>query len=459
MAPLSDYTLLPGENGRVWQISNRGEVAKAQKDGLQYLIKMYARYPISPESTLDYDGDIEKCQRVYNRIKTVYKALEAVDAGNNCIAYATEVINQRSGEDAGVMDVVPFVAGGKDLVQYSGSRNARLDLLQSVADAVQLIHSVNVRHGDLKLENTLFVKHFRGEKAVIIDFDHSFMEGDVPDGFNIGGTDGYHSPEVQEYINLYDENEMYFLSVSSKASGGKMDAKAIALASQDSNCKKRITRKSDIYSLGVLFYLFLTNKWPYDSSGNIDVNPAELDNKKYLVELITAMLENNPEDRPDAEIVAESLRAKRFVTNLSPFQEVWPEHKGYQYQLSVAGRTITRIRRKEIDGEKMYTVTFEGYPPRQYTFNMMRNLGILKQNAQQEELITVEETEALWPDDEKNYRINTDMLKKHGFVKMIRCQKERMGRTINEYALIKSDGYKITKSVQMAIIQGFLVKK
>ncbi len=378
MASLRDYTLLSGLNGRVWQIRNSSETAMAQRDGLQYIIKLYARYPAGYGSAARPEDDAEQYLRILRKLRSLNHALAEADAGTGRIAYATEVIDERSGEDIGIMEAVPVVAGGKDLSCYTGCFDDRLALLPDIADAVALVHSANIRHGDLKLENVLVYRDFGGERAVLIDFDHACMEGDVPDGFHIGGTDGYQAPEILDYIDFYDENEMDLIAMN--RSDDSLSSQRMTFLLHMTRRRMKITGKADIYSLGVLFYLFLTNQWPFDANGQIEVSPAALHDRDDLAKLIRAMLENDPAARPDAAQVATCLRRKRFVTYLPLFEAVWPEHEGYQYQTMAGGRKVTKIQRVEIDGEKSYTVTCEGFPPRIFTFAMMRRSGILKQN-------------------------------------------------------------------------------
>lgn len=461
MASLDDYNLFEA----FWAPSNLHSKNKGEKDGLPYLFKLYVRYPLDRDSTADYDGDVANCWRKLGQRQEINARLRAVDAGSGSLAYATEVINQvekgqgKGCDVRGVIEAVPFVAGGQELNQYTGSHAEKLILLQSIADAIALVHSAGIRHGDIKCENILFVRNGRDVKAVVIDFDHSFLEADVPDGEELGGTPEYCSPEVTEYGDAYAD-----YAYTPPASRKEEDARKLE------ERRKRVTLKSDIYALGVLFYFFLTGQWPSaacppdaEGAGEAKIDREALD-ETYLGDLIEAMLKTNPDERPDAEAVAESLRQKKLVCNLPAFQDVWPEHEAYHWA-EIAGVEITRIQRLEIDGQKMYRVTFGGCPPRPYTFGMLRNLGILQRNEQPnpagERILKVitDEKEALWS-REKEYRINYDKLKEYGFAKLVRYHGQFCGVTRKGYAFLKEDGTIGRVELPQAVIQyGFLVKK
>ena len=453
-----DYTLIPDEKNRLWKTSNSGEIAVAQKSGTRYRVKLYRRYPPSREGTPDYDGDVRACRAIFRRLKKVNEALRAADGGSGSIAYATEVMDNTKGDDKGIIEAVPLVVGGSDLSGYKGSREARLRLILSLAEAVQKIHAVGVRHSDLKLENVLCVVHGDTPKAVVIDFDHSYMDGDVPMGMDIGGTEGYQAPEILDYIDFCDEHERELRRAK--------DISA-ALRKQLERYQKNITLKVDIYALGVIFYLLLAEKSPY-VAGEVKVDWSALDGT-YLCELIEAMLSTDPKNRPDAEAVAESLRTKRFIREIEEIQPVWPEHEEYEYDLRATGREVVRICRTVVDGENMYSVTFRGNPSRVYSFQMMLNLQILKNKrakslaAKVKELMdarnaAMNKAPELWPEDSA-YRMDEEKMRAFGYVRFTRSVGERFGRPVNQYTFYRSDGTEDVKSRLMAIMQGFLVAK
>lgn len=453
-----DYTLIPNEKGRLWETRNSSEIAAAKKGGVQYRVKLHRRYPPSREGTHDYDGDVRACKAIYQRLKTVNDALRKADDGSGCIAFATEVMDNVKGDDQGIIEAVPLVAGSKDLSGYKSGKEATYKLIMSLAEAVQRIHAVGVRHSDLKMENVLCVVHGAAPKAVVIDFDHSYMDGDVPASTDIGGTEGYQPPEVLDYIDFCDEHERELRNPE-----GMSDA----LRGQILQLKKNITLKVDIYALGIIFYLLLTGKSPY-VAGGIKVDWSALDGR-YLCELLEAMLDANPDHRPSAEAVVETLRTKSFVREIEAIQPVWPEHEAYEYNLWATGREVVRIRRTVVDGEKMYMVTYRGNPPKLYSFKMLINLQILKMKsamslaAKVKALMDARNAAAgavaeLWPEDSA-YRINEERMRDFGFVRFSRSVGELNGSPANQYTFYRSDGTSETKFRRMAIMQGFLVLK
>ncbi|MBR4067712.1 MAG: hypothetical protein IKK08_03680 [Clostridia bacterium] len=443
---ISGYTIQPDDRGHDWRISSNMSVASATKAKRSYLMKIYIRYPSEEGFTMTrYKEAVDRCKAVLGDLRKLHDRLRRADAGTGRIAFAKEVLDNRTGDDQGVIEVVPFVEGARKLDSLSDTPS-RLMLLESLADAMVRIHSVNVRHGDLKLENALCVMHGSEPRAVMIDFDHSYMDGKVPHPDDVGGTDGYLPPEVVEYKSIEDDEDEELMA----------------------KLQSRITAKSDIFALGIMFYRILTAEKPpiINHAYQINLNHPAMQ-EQYINELIRAMTADDPDDRPDAGMVLQTLRDKAFVDNLPPFEDVWPEHEGYSYQTG-AGRAVKRIRRAKQGDELCYAVTFDGYAPRIYTFSMMKVKGLLAGKGgaaaagpAKPRTASVSGGEVidgyrmlgqgLSPADQAMYTLNEENMTAAGYVQIWHCLEEATGKPM--YALIKADKTRYVRSLRILVMQ------
>ncbi|MBN1898711.1 MAG: diguanylate cyclase [Spirochaetes bacterium] len=104
-----------------------------------------------------------------------------------------------------------------------------LDIICQLTDALQYVHSKGIIHRDLKPGNIIINKKGSKCQAKLLDFGVSFiMElGNIKGEEEIVGTFGYMSPEATGIIN------------------------------------KRIDERSDLYSLGIIFYKIFTGELPF----------------------------------------------------------------------------------------------------------------------------------------------------------------------------------------------------
>lgn len=450
MAVISGYQLQPDSKGLEWKPSNSGSTASAVKSGRSYRLKLYKRYP-SKEGFTEraYKAAMADCKRILTHLRTLNDRLRRADGGTGTLAFASEVLDNKSGTDQGIIEVVPFVEGARDLTSLTAT-DARLKLLESLAAAMVRLHSVNVRHGDLKLANALCVMHGAEPRGVLIDFDRSCMDGVVPHPDDVGGTDGYIPPELVDYKNIEDDEDEELMA----------------------RLQARITGKSDIFALGMMFYLILTGDTPDIENFAYKVNlshPAVREG--YLNELIKAMIAAEPDDRPDAEMVLQTLQEKCFADNLPPFEEVWPEHEGYSYQeVTPLGRRVKRVRRAKQGDEPCYAVTFEGFAPRIYSFTMMKTKGLLvgakgastgrtgTGRARPSSVSAGDVVDGyrlvgpgLSPDDQSKYKLDDARMAAAGYAQIWHCVEVIGGKPM--YALFKADNTCYVRSLRMLTMQ------
>ncbi len=176
--------------------------------------------------------------------------------------------------DLGVADnhahiAMEYLNGGdlRNQIDHGVTEKDAVDYLRQIASALSAVHAMGVLHRDLKPGNIML----RADNSIaLIDFGlakRARLEGEITDKGEIFGTPYYMSPE-QGHGNGVDE-------------------------------------RSDIYSLGVIFYEMLTGKKPYKADtamgiiylhANAPVPLLPTRFAKYQV-LINMMLAKNPEDR------------------------------------------------------------------------------------------------------------------------------------------------------------------
>lgn len=153
-----------------------------------------------------------------------------------------------------------------------------LNILHQLADGLNFMHSQGVAHRDIKPQNIIM----KGNIPMYIDFDMAciFDDKEFPcDKFV--GSPLYASPEVWRHVSNLD----YF--------------------------------KSDIYSLGVVFY-FITNpgRLPYMGRDPIDighkvVNLDPVPSRSIITgvnEIIMSMIDKDPQKRPMAQEISEKIQ-------------------------------------------------------------------------------------------------------------------------------------------------------
>lgn len=157
-------------------------------------------------------------------------------------------------------------------------------IMKVLAHEMACLGGADVVHSDLKPENIL-LKATTGDffTAKIIDFDGSFLASDPPDPDDLCGDTVYFSPEMLLYICEEDA---------------------------------KVTPKSDVFALGIIFHLIISGKLPtyseeFDCIGHAVLNDSKIGLDSSIPvsyrRLIEKMLCKDADARPSAQTVFKEL--------------------------------------------------------------------------------------------------------------------------------------------------------
>lgn len=292
-----------------WKVSNMGFTAKAEKGGNRYFLKKYGEFkmPRHDESTTPklYDKLERKFKQAMEYRIAINSALRSLSGpGGNIVVPCQWFV-----DDIHFIEATDFIENvvGEDEVLRLPLRD-KMFIMLTAAGALYGIHRKNIVHSDLKRQNILVSRNSSGNLvAKIFDFDRSFFANDIRPDY-IGGDQNFMSPELANCF-MYDmaDEALEYLSV-----------------------------KSDIFSLGLVFHDYLadgehptiegltgTLKERSDSGKTVYCSEALLSGAKlviserireqYLVNLLIAMLQLEPEDRPSAQDVLDVLKTNRIL--------------------------------------------------------------------------------------------------------------------------------------------------
>ena len=305
-----------------WSTCTCGEIAKARKNGKSYILKKY-KGTVCPidNGTLDrktYDINKKRFIAFVDLRKRINAAIRSVTGpGGNIIIPEEEFVYENFLIEASeyIENAVPDyeLCGVLDSLSFDTKKL----LMQTAAGALCSIHSKHVIHSDLKPQNVLLVCNGRGNYvAKLIDFDGSYFVENTPE--EVIGTIDYYSPELGEYGDSEDDRD-------------------------DADIK--LTEKSDIFSLGLLFHFYLTGHLPETTELSEKLlRMKERGRKVYcwvalnhgcklqidpsirnvaMRALLGDMLKRNPSERPSASCVLKRLKEVSEYY----YVEAWPEHK------------------------------------------------------------------------------------------------------------------------------------
>jgi diguanylate cyclase (GGDEF)-like protein len=184
------------------------------------------------------------------------------------------------GEYEGLNYIVMELVEGEKLEQYiqkkKGLRIGKiLQIIKAITEAIDYAHNAGVVHRDLKPSNILIAEGKRAFKTKVLDFGIAqVMElTQIKDEARIVGTFSYMSPEQSGII------------------------------------KKPVDERSDLYSLGIMFYQLLTRELPFKGRdvGTIlhqqiamqAVPPRQInrDIPEIIEEIVLKLLKKDPEER------------------------------------------------------------------------------------------------------------------------------------------------------------------
>lgn len=280
-----------------WETSSAGQMAYATYNGKKYFLKKYCiiKKPELDGSTSEkvYAKRKKKYDEFKSNREQINKTLlEFTNLGGNTICPRHWYEDGRY-----FVEATEYIEG---LIEYDAilalPLEDRLFIMRTAAGALRSIHDRNIVHSDLKISNVLAttIKTDKGENKVakIIDFDKSYFEGHVMEN-ELGGDVLYFSPELAYAMMTERAPE--------------------ALA--------KLTTKSDIFSLGLIFHQYLAGEFPKCTGGEYCGDSLALGGsieisgkirEPYLRQLIEAMLQKEPADRPTASAVVYTLKTKEY---------------------------------------------------------------------------------------------------------------------------------------------------
>lgn len=254
----------------------------AEKDGVEVFIKEFLSpiYPLDAR-VLSKEQILRKrhiCEVFEQEKRSFYDELNKCATGN----VVTVVDFFRSGSKYYmVTDKVNAAAISPSEISRMTVEQIVL-IIKIIVHSIEALHSHGIVHGDIKPDNILFKQTRKGVfTAKIIDFDSSFQETKPPSG----------EEEFQgDMVYLAPESFMFIAE-----EGGIL------------------TRKIDIFALGILFHQYFSGELPsYDNTQYDYVFEAILDGQDIGIsprvpvefrEIIKSMLDKEPDNRPDINAV------------------------------------------------------------------------------------------------------------------------------------------------------------
>ena len=306
-----------------WRMTGNGEFVIATKGGKKYFVKrnIHARYPMRslPKAVFDQRKiEADALQKKQEKLRTLMKGLSVAD---NIVP---EEDNFWDNEQMFTTVTLCIPDTVDDKFDYTKLTLAEfLKLAITSCEALAKLHARGVIHGDLKGKNILVARTHGVLTPYLIDFDSSYPADDIPYWESIGGSEGYQSPEVI----LYGSDE-------------------------DAAPKTTITPATDIFSMGVVFHKWWTNKFPSidlergSVGAAVYLDKAVTIDKKFNVQigkncgatlqsLINWMFAKDPANRPTAKQVVDVLSDRLEVPeefhkggDVKPFDtQLWDAHK------------------------------------------------------------------------------------------------------------------------------------
>ena len=191
----------------------------------------------------------------------------------------------------------------------------KFEIIKDIALGIQAFHSNNMVHRDIKPENVLFIEKITKDTKMI-----SAKLSDYGEVYDLNSEEYKYIQENIEELDIFDCLTEY---------NGTIQYAPPEILTGD---LRLLTKKSDIYSFGILIWEVFTGKKPYKNTKlslvdlscaivNENVNPLTEINEKgevkkieYLKEtpieieeLVNTCLSPNPQDRPSINEVIEIL--------------------------------------------------------------------------------------------------------------------------------------------------------
>lgn len=285
-------------------------------DGNEYFVKKFLSpvYPSekAPGSEKGKQKRRDQCEQFARKQLAIQNALSACGAGGSVVVMVDFF---KYGDDYGehffkVCQKVDTSSLSKEI--HTLETKKRLFVMLTAAGALKILHSNRIVHLDLKPDNIL-IKEWEGRQvAKIIDFDSSILEGEEIAAEFLVGDPVYYSPEFAKHI----------------ATAGETPAP---------------TKKSDIFSLGLIFCEYWTGTRPVLSESYTYAHEAVINGTtlelppisqgklrgtlvkthldQQVHELIGKMLALNHEKRPDITQVQQWLKELHNHGTLSSGKE------------------------------------------------------------------------------------------------------------------------------------------
>ncbi len=269
-----------------FNLSGGAQWTFAKKDGKDWFIKRFTD-PVWPKDTGKFSAEYieahaREAKAFFNRKLLLYKAVNACDNGNivtirDFFLWDSKyhIVTERIYPDNIDVEIVARAPAGDKYL-----------LLKTIASNIARLHEKGIVYADIRPDNILLKRSKTGKLiAKLIDFDGSFFEDSPPDRKSIPLSEQYIAPET-----------------------GLVHFEGLNIP---------LTKKVDVFSLGLLFHLYWTGKLPdfnekeYDfafaallEGGTLSVSPAI---PAPLAGLIRRMLLLNAGDRPSMAQVVEEL--------------------------------------------------------------------------------------------------------------------------------------------------------
>lgn len=209
--------------------------AFAEKDGRQYFLKRFLE-PKRPRegstaSAASRRIRMEVCQEFEERHRGIMKRLRPDARGGGNLVLATDFFH----EGSTYYKVTERIDTTTLEKPQTLEPRQKAVLLKTLGLSLQLLHDIDVVHGDLKPLNVLIQKRDGAafHSAKLIDFDDSYLSGGPPGRQDIAGDSLYGAPEWRRYVQ-----------------------------EDESVQPEHLTTAVDVFALGLMTHEYLTGNLP-----------------------------------------------------------------------------------------------------------------------------------------------------------------------------------------------------